>query len=156
MLTEAVIGRWMVWLVNMWYSSGLVGTEKGIDKNVVQAILPNKVNRVSDQWTKGLTNRLTDVTEYWVSHTKKSSPRTFEHGQQYKAILNFKICQFTSCRTNDITVRGAVKIPCTPTCSSSGYYHKDNENGAQQLVLIQFPLSRGFLDFILVFKIQPF
>ena len=59
-------------------------------------------------------------------------------------------------RTNDITVRGAVKIASNPTCSSNGYYHTDNKGGAQQLVPIQFPPSRRFLNFNVVFKIQPF
>ena len=59
-------------------------------------------------------------------------------------------------RTNDITVRGAVKIASNPTCSSNGFYHSVNKGGAQQLVLIQFPPSRRFLNFNVVFKIQPF
>ena len=57
-------------------------------------------------------------------------------------------------RTNDITVRGAFKIASTPACCSNGYYHAENKGGAQQLVPIQFPPSRRFLNVNLVFQIQ--
>ena len=59
-------------------------------------------------------------------------------------------------RTNDITVRGAVKIASTPTCSQNGFYYTNNKVGAQQLVPIQFPPSRLFCIFNLVIKIRPF